>query len=457
MLLILAISAFLPCVSPEECSKSFYAEDEKCTHEVFVGSIGWNTRAICNTTTIHNHNNNCPTNTTCGKHFRVSVFDQQLFAITMKNAFINMLTLCCEKCARCSVVNEIEDTMQLTSSILNSSDVIFPVLSESSVKKLHGFYFLDIYHAPSFYYFTLKKSSNKIIKEVIRACVDLWPFLLMCLLFASISGFIVWVIETRINREDFPRPFYTGMFDGFWWSFISMTTVGYGDKVTRSYLGKMYAVFWILIGITMCSTFTASLTSEIIQARTPASTEMAGKDIAVLKGRLHDIAVVADHGGILHIGKIGHTMRGINDMINRLDNGTVDGFLTDRNTYYHFSDRIKEPKYAYIKHKIDELNIVKTEKFHGQDLSCGMLVREMSDYEYFKGYFDNNRIDIRTCNSVSLNTKGVKLERDSSLFNSDNELFGTLVGYCVAVLVVTVVIGVVLEGRRYYVKVKTDV
>ena len=61
-----------------------------------------------------------------------------------------------------------------------------------------------------------------------------------------------------------------------------MTTVGFGDKVTRTLGGKIYAVMWILAGITMCSLFTGTLTSEIIKAREPANTDMAGNRVGVL-------------------------------------------------------------------------------------------------------------------------------------------------------------------------------
>ena len=70
---------------------------------------------------------------------------------------------------------------------------------------------------------------------------------------------------------------------------------------------------------------------------------------------MHDIAVVADHGGALKVGSIGHTIKGINEMLSMLKNQSVDGFLMDRNTYYHFSDRIKEPKYYYIEERVKKV------------------------------------------------------------------------------------------------------
>ena len=202
--------------------------------------------------------------------------------------------------------------------------------------------------------------------------------------------------------------------------------------------------------------FTASLTTEIMNARKQASTDMADKDVAVLNDRLHDISVVADHGGIVRNGNITHTMHGINQMVDLLKNHMVDGFLLDRNTYYHFSDRSKEAQYKSITRKMRSMGMVKEEKRHsGQELSCGIMVKSKEDYIYFKGYFDNNRLDIRTCNAVSMNTKGINLKRISTLFSGRTELFEKLLIVCVGVLALVVIAGIAFEGRRYYIKVKT--
>jgi len=32
--------------------------------------------------------------------------------------------------------------------------------------------------------------------------------------------------ETKENHQEFGGPFYRGVFDGFWWAFVSMSTVG---------------------------------------------------------------------------------------------------------------------------------------------------------------------------------------------------------------------------------------
>ena len=99
-----------------------------------------------------------------------------------------MLSNCCQRCAKCTVVHEIEHTMSLNESILEDSDVIFPIVGEGSVVNQKGFHFLPIHDAPTSYYFILRKSNESIIKEIIYACLDLWPFLVICLLFAFISG-----------------------------------------------------------------------------------------------------------------------------------------------------------------------------------------------------------------------------------------------------------------------------
>ena len=54
-------------------------------------------------------------------------------------------------------------------------------------------------------------------------------------------------------------------------------------------------------------------------------------------GRLHDMEAVAHYGGIVRIGSIFHTMLGIDEMIDMIENKTVTGFLIDKNTGHHFT------------------------------------------------------------------------------------------------------------------------
>ena len=207
----------------------------------------------------------------------------------------------------------------------------------------------------------------------------------------------------------------------------------------------------------MCSMFTATLTSEIISARAPANTDVAGNDVAVMKGRAHDIQIVAEKGAVIHMGTIGRTMKGIDEMINLLQNGTVSGFIVDRNTHYHVTQRINNSKkYKHIKEKLEKMDMVRTEKQHDQQtLSCGMLIRNLEDYKYFKSYFDNNRLDIRSCNSMRMNRRVSDENKPGNMFSSDSEVFETVLIGSLCIVGVMIVVGIAVEGRLYYMRVNT--
>ena len=48
-----------------------------------------------------------------------------------------------------------------------------------------------------------------------------------------------------------------------WWSIVTLTTVGYGDKAPRTGGGRVIAVLWMLSGILIISSFTAAVTSAL--------------------------------------------------------------------------------------------------------------------------------------------------------------------------------------------------
>ena len=78
-----------------------------------------------------------------------------------------------------------------------------------------------------------------------------------------------------------------------------MTTVGYGDKAPKFIVTRLLAVIWILVGITICSLFTASLTSEITSAVTPNAPTMEGKTVGIIKGRFYDAGFVTNQRGLI--------------------------------------------------------------------------------------------------------------------------------------------------------------
>ena len=75
-------------------------------------------------------------------------------------------------------------------------------------------------------------------------------------------GVIAWLFERKKNPEHF-RPGWSGIWDGIWWSVVTMTTVGYGDISPKSTGGKMVALVWMFSGLLFISGLTASVASTL--------------------------------------------------------------------------------------------------------------------------------------------------------------------------------------------------
>ena len=77
-----------------------------------------------------------------------------------------------------------------------------------------------------------------------------------------IFGFLEWFFERKHNEEEFGYGL-RGLWNGFWWSAVTMTTVGYGDKSPRSVGGRIVALIWMFTAIIIISGFTASIASSL--------------------------------------------------------------------------------------------------------------------------------------------------------------------------------------------------
>ena len=82
------------------------------------------------------------------------------------------------------------------------------------------------------------------------------------LLIIIIFGMLVWFFERKNNKAQF-RKGYDGLWDGFWWSAVTLTTVGYGDKAPQSKMGRAMALLLMFVGLLFISGLTASIASSL--------------------------------------------------------------------------------------------------------------------------------------------------------------------------------------------------
>ncbi len=92
--------------------------------------------------------------------------------------------------------------------------------------------------------------------------IEFLRIILLLILVIFIFGTILWIAERKYNRRQF-RPGWIGLFDGLWWSAVTMTTVGYGDKAPKSRLGRVIAMVWMFTAIIIISGFTATIASTL--------------------------------------------------------------------------------------------------------------------------------------------------------------------------------------------------
>lgn len=76
-------------------------------------------------------------------------------------------------------------------------------------------------------------------------------------------GFLVWVFERKRNPGQFGGNAPQGIGASFWWSAVTMTTVGYGDKAPRTIGGRVVALVWMFASILLISSFTAAIASAL--------------------------------------------------------------------------------------------------------------------------------------------------------------------------------------------------
>ena len=154
-----------------------------------------------------------------------------------------------------------------------------------------------------------------------------FTFLKILLLLVAIlllAGFGVWLFERKKN-EEFGGKIHTGLGSAFWWSAVTMTTVGYGDKSPRTVGGRIIALLWMFTSIIILTSFTATIVSSLTVASAKEEvtiTSMKYKRVGVIPGSIaNDILKKFNIEPIY--------FKTCEEMVKKLEKGSIDYVFYD--------------------------------------------------------------------------------------------------------------------------------
>lgn len=178
-----------------------------------------------------------------------------------------------------------------------------------------------------------------------------------------LASHLIWFGEHGEDKSDFSDHYIQGIWDAFWWSAVTVTTVGYGDKTPKKVSGRIVGIIWMFIGLFLIAYFTSSVTSSFT------------------------------------VQKLNGNINSVDDLKSKLV-ATVDGTTSMK---YLISQDINNKVYANFDEAIEGLNNGETDAF-------------IFDAPVLQYYIQNGGDDFKVVGKIfKSESYGIAMEKDSKL------------------------------------------
>lgn len=142
-----------------------------------------------------------------------------------------------------------------------------------------------------------------------------------------VIGALIWLLERRANPEQFePRP-ARGVFSGFWWATVTMTTVGYGDKAPVTFFGRLLAMAWMFTALILAAITTAQLAAGLTSSLHTNFVDNIHDLSGLTVGTIADSPAAAELG-LLNLSFT--SLETVPDGLDALENHDIDALVYDR-------------------------------------------------------------------------------------------------------------------------------
>ncbi|MDD1757329.1 MAG: ion transporter [Methanotrichaceae archaeon] len=127
-----------------------------------------------------------------------------------------------------------------------------------------GLRLLRVFRLAKVYRLLKNYGSKRIISEIIDNRAEMAIYIIVVLVVVVLQLGAVWEIRFEENNPD--ANIKTGA-DALWWGFVTITTVGYGDKYPTTSGGRLIGVALMVCGVGIFSTFAGFIANSFLAPR----------------------------------------------------------------------------------------------------------------------------------------------------------------------------------------------
>lgn len=395
---------------------------------------------------------NCTLHKACRPKLRVSwwkippYIDRKLPTSTPVGIFPTIVkTLvqeCCGKCVELDYKTPVNNSEDLKEE-LNKNDTFlsFPIYGLMTETKYKNLPYFPLIESPGLIYLEKKEDPANAAQAVMSAVLQGWPVLVLTLIMAALSGIVMWALDSYWNPDQFPSSFFKGAWEGFWWAFVSMTTVGYGDRAPRSFIARVFAFFWVLVGLVIISIFTATVTTSLTALSLSNDITLYGSTVAALNNTAEQRYGIKNSAKVKIRSSVLDIRKAILNKEDKIKGGLIDSYVAG----------------AY-KNELAE--------------STGIRVGTVFDHQFAYGFAASSSLNdnsFEKCMRRALSTKESEIianiqkqmqalpesaksaaeEKSSNLFDPSSTIFKTAVYACLGMIAFFTMIGVAWEYFYY--------
>jgi polar amino acid transport system substrate-binding protein len=175
---------------------------------------------------------------------------------------------------------------------------------------------------------------------------ELAPLIALTIALLILMGVAMWLAERPMGPRNHESAVDT-LRDGVYWSVVTMTTVGYGDKTPKTTAGRLIAILWMLASVALISILSTSIVSRMTAERVMGGLRVTEADLAGKR-----LGAVADSSGAEYLDERHLRYAPFDDLaaaLTALGRGQVDAVVNSVGALEYliaarFKDTIKPPQ-----------------------------------------------------------------------------------------------------------------